>query len=87
MRKALESTETGIKIGGQVIDNIRYADDTKLVEDTEHGMKELIKRVKDESEKAGLYLNIKKTKLMTTDNIPEFKIDDEYIEIVEASYS
>ena len=84
MRKALEGTETGFKIGGQVIDNIRNADDTKLVEDTEHGMKELIKRVKDESEKAGLYLNIKKTKLMTTDNIPEFKIDDEYIEIVES---
>ena len=45
--------------------------------------RELIKRVKDESEKAGLYLNIKQTKLMTTDNITEFKIDDEYIEIVE----
>ena len=84
MRKALESTETGIKIGGQVIDNMRYADDTTLVEDTEHGMKELIKRVKDESEKARLYLNIKKTKLMTTDNITEFKIDDEHIEIVES---
>ena len=84
MRKALDSTETGIKIGGQVSDNMRYADDTTLVEDTEHGMKNLIKRVKDESEKAGLYLNIKKTKLMTTDNITEFKIDDEYIEIVES---
>ena len=84
MRKALESTETGIKVGGQVIDNMRYADDTTLVDDTEHGMKELIKRVKDESEKAGLYLNIKKTKLMTTDNITEFKIDDEHIEIVES---
>ena len=43
MRKALESTETGIKVGGQVIDNMRYADDTTLVDDTEHGMKELIK--------------------------------------------
>ena len=84
MRKALDSTETGVKIGGQVIDNMRYADDTTLMEDTEHGMKNLIKRVKDESEKAGLYLNIKKTKLMTTDNITEFKIDDEYIEIVES---
>ena len=58
MRKAIESTETGIKVGGQVIDNMRYVDDTTLVDDTEHGMKELIKRVKDESEKAGLYLNI-----------------------------
>ena len=84
MRKALESTETGIKVGGQVIDNMRYADDTTLVDDTEHGMKELIKRVKDESEKAGLYLNMKKTKLMTTDNITEFKINDEHIEIVES---
>ena len=83
MRKALESTETGIKVGGQVIDNMRYANDTTLVDDTEQGMKELTKRVKDESEKAGLYLNIKKTKLMTTDNITEFKIDDEHIEIVE----
>ena len=84
MRKAFDSTDAGIKIGGQVIDNMRYADDTTLVEDTEHGMKNLIKRVKDESEKAGLYLNIKKTKLMTTDNITEFKIGDEYIEIVES---
>ena len=84
MRKVLDSTETGIKIGGQVIDNMRYADDTTLVEDIEHGMKNLIKRVKDESEKAGLYLNIKKAKLMTTDNITEFKIDDEYIEKVES---
>ena len=58
MRKAIESTETGIKVGGQVIDNMRYVDDTTLVDDTEHGMKELIKRVKDENEKAGLYLNI-----------------------------
>ena len=63
---------------------MRYADDTTLVDDTEHGMKELIKRVKDESEKAGLYLNVKKTKPMTTDNITEFKIDDEHIEIVES---
>ena len=43
MRKALESTETGIKVRGQVIDNMRYADDTTLVDGTEHGMKELIK--------------------------------------------
>ena len=84
MRKALESTETRIKVGGQAIDNMRYADDTTLVDDTEHGMKELIKRVKHESEKAGLYLNIKKTKLMTTDNITECNIDDEHIEIVES---
>ena len=84
MRKALASTETGVKIGGQVIDNMQYADDTALVEDTEHGMKELIKGIKDESEKAGVYLNIRKTKLMTTDNITEFTIDDEYIEIVES---
>ena len=47
-------------------------------------MKELIKRVKDESETAGLYLSIKKTKLMTTDNVTEFKIDDEHIEIMES---
>ena len=84
MRKALESRETGIKVGGQVIDNMRYADDTTLVDDTEHGMKELIKRVKDESEKDGLYLNIKKTKLMIANNITEFKIDDEHIEIMES---
>ena len=45
-------------------------------------MKELIKRIKDESEKARVYPNIKKTKFMTTDNITEFTIDDEYIEIV-----
>ena len=63
MRKALESTEAGIKVGGQVTDNMRYADDTTLVDDTEHGMKELIKRVKDECEKAGLYLNIKRQSL------------------------
>ena len=84
MRKALESTETGTKVGGQVIDNMQYADDTTLVDDTEHGMKELIKRVKDEREKAGLYLNTKTTKLMTTDNITEFRSDDEHIEIVES---
>ena len=55
---------------------MRYADGTTLVEDTEHGMKELIKRVKYETEKAGLYLNIKKAKLMKIDKITEFEIDD-----------
>ncbi|RWS06003.1 endonuclease-reverse transcriptase-like protein [Dinothrombium tinctorium] len=86
MRKIdLEDSEIGVKIGGRNINNLRYADDTTLLSETEDGLRHLIKRTKDESAKFGLLLNIKKTKIMTTagnGNI-KIKIDNEEIECVQ----
>ncbi|MBJ5686593.1 hypothetical protein JGH00_22580 [Salmonella enterica subsp. enterica serovar London] len=65
-RMELGESEIGVKIGGRNINNLRYADDTTLLSETRDGLKHLIKRIKEESEKFGLFLNIKKAKLMTT---------------------
>lgn len=81
MRNAdLDGTNIGIQINGRTIINIRYADDTTLIADCEEDMKELIKRVKEASQNAGLYLNIKKTKIMSTVDISDFEVDGETIE-------
>ena len=65
MRNAgLEEAQAGIKIAGRNINNLRYADDTALMEETEEELKSLMMKVKEESEKAGLKLNILKTKIM-----------------------
>ena len=65
MRKAgLEEVQSGIKIAGRNINNLRYADDTTLMAESEEGLKSLLMKVKEESEKVGLKLNIQKTKIM-----------------------
>ena len=65
----VEETQAGIKIAGRNINNLRYADDTTLVAETEEELKSLLMKVKEESEKAGLKLNIQKTKIMASDPI------------------
>ncbi|OIR55924.1 MAG: uncharacterized protein A8A55_3328, partial [Amphiamblys sp. WSBS2006] len=85
MRKLdLEESEIGVKIGGRNINNLRYADDTTLLAETEDGLKYLILRIKKESEKMGLHLNIKKTKIMTTagNGAVKITINSEEIECV-----
>jgi hypothetical protein len=62
----------GIKIGGRTINNLRYADDTTILAEDTEDMKKLLKKLKEESEKAGLMLNLKKTKIMTTGTLNEF---------------
>ena len=67
MRKAgLEEAHAGIKIGGRNISNLRYADDTTLMEESEEKLKSLLMKVKEESEKVGLNLNVQKTKIMAS---------------------
>lgn len=78
MRQAgLESLNAGVKISGKRINNLRYADDTTLLAGTKEDLKALLEEVKKESEKAGLYLNIKKTKVMATEQMDEFVVGNE----------
>ena len=78
MRNAgLEETQTGIKIAGRNSNNLRYADDTTLMAESEEELKNLLKKVKEESEKAGLKLNIQKTKIMASCPITSWQIDEE----------
>ena len=70
MRNAgLDEAQTGIKIAGRNINNLRHADDTTLMAESKEELKSLLKKVKEESEKVGLKLNIQKTKIMTSDPI------------------
>ena len=73
----LEETQAGIKIAGRNINNIRYADDTTLVAETEEELKSLLMKMKEESEKVGLKLNIQKMKIMTSSPITSWQIDGE----------
>ena len=83
MRNAgLEETQAGIKITGRNINNLRYADDTTLMEESEEELKSLLKKVKEENEKVGLKLNIQKTKIMASGPITSWQIDGETAEIV-----
>ena len=83
MRNAgLEETQAGIKIAGKNINNLRYADDTTLMEESEEELKSLLMKVKVESEKVGLNLNIQKTKILASDPITSWEIDGETVEIV-----
>ena len=76
MRNAgLEETQAGIKIAGRNINNLRYADDTTLMAESEEELKSLLMKVKDESEKVGLKLNIQKTKIMVSGPITSWQID------------
>ena len=80
MRNAgLEETQTGIKIAGRNINNLRYADDTTLVAESEEKLKSLLMKVKVESEKVGLKFNIQKTKIMASGPITSWEIDGETV--------
>ena len=78
----LEEAQAGIKIAGRNINNLRYADDTTLMAKSEEEVKSLLMRVKEESEKDGLKLNIQKTKIMASGPITSWQIDGETMEIV-----
>ena len=83
MRNArLEEALAGIKIAGRNIDNLRYADDTTPMEESEEKLKSLLMKVKEESEKAGLKLHIQKTKIMASGPINSWEIDGETVETV-----
>ena len=83
MRKAgLEEAQAEIKISGRNTNNIRYADDTTLMTENEEELKSLLMKVKEESEKVGLKLNIQKTKIMASGPITSWKIDGETVETV-----
>ena len=80
MRNAgLDEAQAGIKIAGRNINNLRYADDTTLVVESEEELKSLLMKVKEESEKVGLKLNIEKTKGMTSGPITSWQIDGETV--------
>ena len=83
MRTAgLEEAQSGIKIAGNNINNLRYADDTTLMAESEEELKSLLMKVKEESEKIDLKLNIQKTKIMASGPIPSWQIDGEIMETV-----
>ena len=78
----LEEAQTGIKISRRNISNLRYADDTTFMAKSEKELKSLLMKVKDESEKVGLKLNIQKTKIMASGPITSWQIDGETVETV-----
>ena len=78
----LDEAQAGIKIAGRNINNLRYVDDTTLMAEREEELKSLLMKVKEESEKVGLKLNIQKTKIMASGPIPSWQIDGETVETV-----
>ena len=85
MRNAgLEEAKARIKISGRNINNLRYADETTLMAESEEELKSLLKKVKEESEKVGLKLNIQKTKIMASGPITSWQIDGKTVETVAA---
>ena len=78
----LDEAQAGIKIAGRNINNLRYADDTTLMVESEEELKSLLMKVKVESEKVGLKLNIQKTKIMASSPITSWEIDGEMVETV-----
>ena len=83
MRNAgLEEAQAGIKISRRNINNLRYADDTTLLAESEEELKSLLMKVKEESEQVGLKLNIQKTKVMASGPITSWEIDGEAVETV-----
>ena len=83
MRNAgLEEAQAGIKIAGRNINNLRYADDTTIMAESEEELKNLLMKVKEESEKVGLKLNIQKTKIMASSPITLWQIDGETVKTV-----
>ena len=83
MRNAgLDEAQAGIKIAGRNISNLRYADDATLMAESEEELKSLLRKVKEESEKVGLKLNIQKTKIMASGSITSWQINGETVETV-----
>ena len=83
MRNAgLEEAQAGIKIAGRNINNLRYADDTNLMAESEEELKSLLMKLKEESEKVGLMLNIQKTKIIVSRPITSWQIDGKTVETV-----
>ena len=83
MRNAgVEEAQAGIKIAGRNINNLRYAEDTTLMAESERELKSLLMKVKEESEKVGLKLNIQKTKIMASSPNTSWEIDGETVETV-----
>ena len=83
MRNAgLDEAQAGIKIAGKNINNLRYADDTTLMAESEEELNSLLMKVKEEKEKVGLKLNIQKTKIMASSPITSWEIDGETVETV-----
>ena len=80
----LDEAQAGIKITGRNINNLRYADDTTLIVESKEEVKSLLKKVKEDSKKAGLKLNIQKTKIMASSPITSWQIDVETMETVTA---
>ena len=78
----LEETQAGIKIAGRSINNLRYGDDTTLMAESEEELESLLMKVKEESEKVGLKLNIQKTEIMASGPITSWEIDGETVETV-----
>ena len=78
----LDKAQAGIKIAGRNINNLRYADDTTLMAESEEELKSLLLKVKEESEKVGLNLNIQETKIMESSPITSWEIDGETVETV-----
>ena len=78
----LDETQAGIKIAGENINNLRYADDTTLMAESKDELKSLLMKVKEESEKAGLRLNIQKMKIMASSPITSWQTDGETVEAV-----
>ena len=78
----MDETQAGIKISGRNINKLRYADDTTLMAESEEELKSLLMKVKEEREKAGLKLNVQKTKIVASGPITSWHIDGETVEIV-----
>ena len=78
----LDESQAGIKIAGRNIDNLRYADDTTLMAESEEELKSFLMRVKKESEKTGLKLNVQKAKIMASSPITSWQIEEEKVETV-----
>ena len=81
-KRGLEETQAGIKISRRNINNLRYADDTTLMAESEEDLKSLLMKLKEESEKVGLKLNIQKTKIMASGPITSWERDGETVETV-----
>ena len=83
----LDEAQAGIKIAGRNINNLRYADDTTLMAESEEELQSLLMKVKEESEKVGLKLNIQKMKIMASGPITSWEIDGETVETVRPYFS
>ena len=82
LNDGLDVGQVGIKIAGRNINNLRYADDTTLMAESEEELKSLLRKLKEESDKTGLKLNIQKTKIMASGPLTSWQIDGETMEIV-----